>query len=389
MIRYGVQEEIDAYFEHPGLNQSYLKDLLRGVDYIGEDEKKMFYEEKGHFIIGNGVDITITQGGEYYKKKTHVMSENKPSAAIMSIVQMVFEVAVLDGLAPESEIVDYSEFILESCDAHVYYMNRKPETRINGIVTEGREYFKELQESAGKQLVSQRENTIINNSVMGLRTGSFTAKYFQDSPDVDIFFQVPIYFTYNGEVCKCLIDMLRVDRKHRILSSYDIKTTGGPVKYFPSSVGARGYNIQGSFYLTGLKQLADKNDFSEAVSTPIIELGDISGYMVHPFRFLVETTTFTENKMTGEIVYHQGNPLIFKLSHEQIKIGQFGRPALNIKGSVDEDMDYPGTIREIHYIKYKEIRGFDQAIMLHRWHKNQGFEFDKEVMESMGEILIE
>jgi hypothetical protein len=91
MIRYGNPQEVEEYFADGSVNQSYLKNLIKGVDHLGKDEKTMYYEEKGHFIIGSAVDVWLTQGVANYNAQYFTAGEKKPSPTMMSITQMIFD----------------------------------------------------------------------------------------------------------------------------------------------------------------------------------------------------------------------------------------------------------------------------------------------------------
>ena len=69
-----MESRIQDYREHPGLNQSLLKALLKGgvkafKAQQQQDNTDLFYEEKSHIIYGNGVDTLITMGEEYFHQK--------------------------------------------------------------------------------------------------------------------------------------------------------------------------------------------------------------------------------------------------------------------------------------------------------------------------------
>jgi hypothetical protein len=397
MIRQGLQEEIDEYFGSGRLNQSKLKNIIKGVSYLEKDEKKLYYEEKGHFIIGSAVDTILSQGDLAFERQYHPSLVKKPSDAIKSIVQWVFDNYEVPGV---QELQYLERYILDACDYHAYQKNWKEETRINKIILEGSSYFSDLIQSKGKQVISKIENDIIDNIVMSFRSHKFTAEYFKDEKDVDIFYQVPIYFTYMGEDCKALLDMIIIDRYNEVIYPIDFKTTGGNVLSFPGAVKSLRYDIQAAFYTEALLSLTAPNKENPAGLSRAGELlfPKLKGYKIYPFQFMVETTGFTVDKITGEVNYHQGSPLMFTLSEEQRKIGKFGRPELNLMGSTHDDREtyrfLAGTDEQstekvyLHEIKYAKIAGFIDGIGLFKWYEENGYEFDKEVIENNGNIII-
>jgi hypothetical protein len=97
---------------------------------------------------------------------------------------------------------------------------------------------------------------------------------------------------------------------------------------------------------------------------------------------MVETTGFKENKMTGEVNYYQGNPLMYTLSEEQIRLGKYGRPELFY---VMNDLEgNPAS----HELQSRAILGFKDTLKLAIWHTMNGFEIDRNVVEAKGDILI-
>ena len=385
MIRLGLQEEVDRYFESGKASQSFLKALCKGVAYAKRPEKTMYYEEKGNLLIGSAIDDLLSMGTEAFNVKYFVASKDKPSDAIMSIVQMIFDKVVeQQGQVPQENIHSFANEVLEALDYHKYQTRWKEETRINKGMELGYAYFEELKEAYGKQILSPIEYEIVSNIRMSWTTHKHTTSYF-NNPDVHIFFQVPIYFTYLNVDCKALLDMVIVDTKAQTIQPIDFKTMAGSVMDFPKSVKRFGYNFQGAFYTEALKQLrADKVDRVTLAST-IEELEELieEDMEILPFKFMVETTDFKENKITGEIQYMQGSPLMYTLSDEQMTIGKYGRPELLQSIASTQIADY-----NTYPIKHRPILGFNDGIDLYVWHTNNGFDLDKKVIEANGDLLI-
>jgi hypothetical protein len=378
MIRYGNPQEVEEYFADGSVSQSYLKLLIKGVDYLERDEKKLYYEEKGHFVIGSAVDVWLTQGKENYDLQFFSFEGKKPSDTIMSIVQQVFDSACFDDNAPEGDIHQYVAYTLEAIMVHAYQPNWKEETRVNKIMEGGFEYFEQLKLAYGKQILSSIETTLVQNIVMSLETGKYTNKYFKSASHIDIYHQVPIYFTFGGVLCKALLDKVFIDRETQIIFPIDIKTMGANTVEFPYAVKSRGYNIQASFYTEALYALR------VGQATCPVDMNINENYSVADFIFLVETTVHKTNAITGETRYNTGKPISFILSPNQLNLGKFGRPALLVTGITPKY-----ALKSQELIHHKPIKGFIDALALYVWHQENGFEYDKETVESDGLILIE
>ena len=389
MIRLGTQKEVDEYFERSELSQSFLKALRQGVSFTKRDEKTMYYEEKGHLLIGSGVDDKISMGNEAFLEKYHIGSEDKPSDAVMSMIQMIFDELVNQlGQQEAAVLIDYTlhdlrDGILVAADHHKYQLRWKEETRINKIAEAGYEYFEELKKAYGKQILEPLEVDIIETIERSWRTNPYTAKYFNhQGPNTHIFYQVPIYFEFMNVDCKCLLDIVIVDTEKMTIQPVDMKTMAENTITFPKSVARFGYNFQGAFYTEGLKQLVALPGSTDTVQ----ELKDIvnEDFEVLPFKFMVETTEVKINKLTEEKQFMQGSPLMYTLSEEQIILGKHGRPEMF---STCTTQDTPENI-QVDYIKHREILGFTQAIDLAIWHSQNGWDVDKKVVEANGDILI-
>lgn len=378
MIRYGNPQEVEEYFADDSINQSYLKELIKGVEYLGKKESVLYYEEKGHFKIGSAVDVWLTQGTINFNKQYYVSEGQKPSDAIISMVHMVFDNNVINEIPTGGALMEFRSDILDALDFHKYQSRWKEETRIQRVIDEGSSYFEELKEAHGKTILTNTESTIIHNIVMSLQSSKHTNKYFKDSPTVDIFYQLPVYFTYQEMSCKALLDMVIIDHENKQVFPIDIKTMGDFTRHFPWAVKGRGYNFQAAFYTEALMQLKLSNGGT------IKGFPDISEYEIMPFKFIVETTKFWKNTLTDETTYYQGKPLVYKLSRRQMRIGKFGRPELTVPTIMTRSL-----ISETYPTYQKEVIGFKGALELHTWHLENGFEQDREVVVNNGVLLIE
>jgi len=145
-----------------------------------------------------------------------------------------------------------------------------------------------------------------------------TASFFVDDGEVDIVYQLPIFFAYKGVNCKALLDMVRVNHKLKSITSLDLKTTSGPILHFPNSVLSFRYDLQAAFYKEALSSVEGKAVLSNIIGR------DISDYSLSAFGFIAESTV------------SMGCPMAFPLSHELELEGKYGRtntpPTPNILG---------------------------------------------------------
>ena len=352
---------VEDYYTNPAISQSQLK-LLLGPDpsiFNTIQEPDLYFEEKKHFLIGDGVDIQLTQSLEAFNEKFHVSNiQNKPSDTIKSIVNQVYDLVKeeVGPLADKGLLRDHTSKIIDSCNDHNYQPNWKTETRV-AKVGESWEYWEDLKAAEGKQVLSQEENDLISQIVMSIRTNPTTSKYFETSKDVEILDQLAIYFSYCGIDCKALLDRVVVDHKNKTIQPIDFKTMGDQTIYFPKSLRQRRYDIQAAFYTEALKS---KKEYET--------------YEILPFKFIVESTV------------NPGNPLVFTCSSELLRIGQFGAPKTDIYGKISSSgYDH---MSEYKSISTSEIKGFHQLIEDYKWYLENGFEKKREIVEAQGEFQI-
>tara|TARA_R110002096_G_scaffold126982_3_gene274373 strand:- start:31393 stop:32463 length:1071 start_codon:yes stop_codon:yes gene_type:complete len=349
MIHRSNREVEKAYRNAEDASQSRLKLIMGGVGlYNNTEPEEKYYSEKQHFILGNGVDTIITMGKEVFKKEYYVSTlENKPSASIMSIVQEVYDIE--SEKMPHLSPLDFSdergkEVILEVSGKQEFQKNWKPETKYNKIIEQGQDYWNDLIASKGRQILSLEQYETIVNITASIFFSPYTAKYFEDSKDVDIYYQIPLHFKYDID-CKALLDMVIINHRDKTIQPIDIKTMGDYTMNFPIAFFRRRYDIQAAFY-------------TEAVirSNRFIEY---SKYNVLPFKFIVESTV------------EQGNPLVYTCTDEILDRGKYGVPSKKIEG---------------HVLRGRE--GFIHGIKLYKWHLENGFEQDKVVVENEGNLLL-
>ena len=347
---------VEDYYTNPAISQSQLK-LLLGPDpsiFNTIQEPDLYFEEKKHFLIGDGVDIQLTQSLEAFNEKFHVSNiQNKPSDTIKSIVNQVYDLVKeeVGSLADKGLLRDHTSKIIDSCNDHNYQPNWKTETRVAKVV-EAWEYWEDLKLAEGKTVLSSEENDLISQIVMSIRTSPNTSKYFQTSKDVEVLYQLAIYFPCQGVDCKALLDMVVIDHKEKTIQPIDFKTMGDQTIYFPKSLRQRRYDIQAAFYNEALKSKH-------------------SAYEILPFKFIVESTT------------NPGNPLVFTCNQELLEIGKSGRSAYILC-----DKSYVSDEYTV-YMKFDKIKGFHQLIEDYKWYMEKDFETKREIVESQGEFQLD
>lgn len=323
ILKITPQAEIDTYFESTALSQSSLKKLLGGIGpylAVGKEDKSLYYEEKGSFIIGSAVDMILTGEEGEFKKKYHISNlDKKPSDAEMSIMNMFFDdVLKLNPDGKLGTINDYPGSLDYAIKSSEWYGGAPGEKRTIGLISRCEPYFADLKASIGKQILSASEDKLIKDIVLSLKSNSVTGPYFNrreilnDPYNKTVYTQLPIYFNYRGVYCKALLDMLIVVKdendKVKLVIPIDLKTMMGSTLKFLSSVKSWRYDIQAAWYTEAL--LSDNSSFE-------LE-GQITKENIQGFTFIVESNTYP------------GQPLIYQMEQDMLDIGKHGLKELSV-----------------------------------------------------------
>lgn len=354
MIYIGSEEQVKQYREADALNQSTLKELDAGLEgflaYLEKKKKEALEPEKEHFLIGGAVDTILTGEDGEFERIYHVSNAAKPTESILNVVNRLFERH--GGERPLSEM---TEEILTVCDEESYQTKWKPDTRVNKIILLGEMYYVDLAASNGKKVLSKEQGELVKTIVDNLRHNPRTADYFNreffaSQSTVDIYYQLPLYFTFNGMKCKALMDILIIenlpDGTKKVLP-IDLKTRFGYTINFPTSIRQRRYDLQAAWYHQAL--------LDPDVKSPL-PLPKISPEEIAPFEFVVESTT------------SPGRPLVFTLTADYLNIGRFG-------------------VLDTYTQKFK-VKGFQHYVEDYIYHSETGWVEDAVVAKNNGRLTV-
>jgi hypothetical protein len=373
-----TQEEVEQYYQDPGLNQSKLKLLSGNLSDFNKD----FDSSAEHFLIGSAVDILLTSTEEEFNKKYYVSKIDKtPSEAVVEILKLAYhnltedyvkDLEVIQGQEQNNvpSFVDWLGPVEEYADQHgTYFINAanllgwQPrwgvEAKLNNLLKEeSLLYFVDLCYSTGKTIMSATQKKTIDDIVASLKTNPRTSSYFnreffENLPEeVTVYYQFPIYFEYEGIKCKALLDILIVekDKEGKILkiTPIDVKTMHGNTYYFLSSLKTRRYDIQAAWYTLGL-----------------LDYFAVPEELISPFRFVVESST------------NPGKPLVYELDSTLLELGLNGRQAIKL---VDTNLFCKESLPTTT-ISY-EILGIKQLLEKYKYHSENGFFIEKEIQEA-------
>lgn len=355
------QKEVNEYYEKELVNQSLLKGLLGGMDKFIDDKDKVtaYYQEKKHFVLGSAIDDILTGEEGLFEKLYYVSElEEKPSEIIISIVQMYY-----DTIKGEKTTDEEREEILFDCiKKHGWYENWKRETRVNKVREQGGKYLQELINSEGKQILSMKENAVVESVVESLKKNSsysylFNRELLQEDNNIEVYYQYPIYFEINDIDCKALLDFLIIKRneegKITEIKIIDLKTTSGFTSKFHNSFTSFRYDIQAAFYINAV---VEKFNIKEEDSIKL------------DFVFLVESTT------------SPGKPLAYKISDEVILTGALGIPTITYNYSDDSIGEIPIKVKS-------SIKGFYDLLKEYDFYRKNGWKIDMEIEKNLNDSM--
>lgn len=365
------QEQIDDYFERPEVNQSSLKDLKDGLgSFLAAIAKKQKDKEENkptpdYFLIGGAVDCLLTgEEGEFEQQYYVSRLEKKPSDVEMAIVESVFHelegAEVLDQVNWEDcyDAILAAANSVRNGDKIGWQNNWKDDTRVSKLILAGADYFEDLKNSSGMKILSSEMADKIHSIVKSLSTNPRTKKYFDrelqaQQEFMDFYYQLPIYFTYNGIDCKALMDLVVVhkDENGNIIKiePIDLKTMSGNTLQFIGKIKQHRYDIQAAWYTKALS-----------------EYFDCQPDAIAPFKFVVESTTSI------------GTPLVFEISKETLLHGEKGAEA-GMFNSADSG-------RQLYYPR---VKGYEQLMKEYAYYAEQGFKQDVTLVENPEVINID
>jgi hypothetical protein len=332
---------MSEYFNVEAISYSTLRNLSIGPAYhkfIQEQDS----EEKEHFIIGGGVDILLTEPEkfwDYYALEFQEICEKVPTPQIRD-----YSYYILNGKSEEEAYKEVG-FKRDSLDAVREKFNNEAKEWFNWMKNK-LDYDESVK---NKQILTNTQYSLITKIVESLKTNQFTSKYFNTSFDgsEEVFNQLEIYWEVNGQKCKSKLDKVVVNHKNKTIQPIDIKTTGKSTFSFSLSALSYRYDIQTSFYTSGLYWLINKSNDTY--------WSKIKDYQILPFIFIVESTKTP------------GLPLIYKVTDTFLAQG--------MEGFMKDGKYYKGWVELLNeYVWYKE---------------NNSWTYDKQIIENEGVVKLE
>jgi len=255
-LKISTKEEIQEYFDSPYLSQSELKmylgtreEILHRMNKKRELKRILFADEAQHNLIGTAVDIKLTGTENMFDDLFYVTTVEKPSELVSSIIKNAILIAK-ENNKTLTYLNNLQNEIITACNNHKYQPNWKDETKIESIC-EYYDYFNDLIVSDSKHVITIKDlnliDTLVNNFIDQFEY-IFNRESIDNNPNIEIYYQKPIYFKFKDQDCKALIDILIHNKITNEITIIDIKTTSDLTSEFVKSYYKFGYNYQMAFY---------------------------------------------------------------------------------------------------------------------------------------------
>lgn len=170
--------------------------------------------------------------------------------------------------------------------------------------------------------------------------------------EIEILYQVPIYFEDRGIRCKALLDIVVINHALRTITPIDLKTTGRSVYQFKSSLLKFSYFLQAAHYQCAIRTYLER---PELASSPVLDSLDLdSSYQLENMRFLVVPSDSSE-------------PVeMFIMSDDDLYKSRYGG-----------------------FINGRSVQGTAELIDAFKWHlQNDEWEYSVRYLKSKGETQI-
>lgn len=242
-LAWNVTEE--EYRADPAVSYSSLATFERdGAKAIPTLKEKKTSEA---LRFGSLVDTMMTEPEEL-DNKFLIADISKTSEAVLSIVNKIYE--GFDKSHNSLAAIDRNTILMYIKDAN-YYNNWKDDTRIDKIISEGKDYFSLLGLAGNKMLIAQQDFDQATLCVETLKMHPFTSKYFTEdffAQSMEYHYQLKFKYKDNSVDVRCMFDRMIVDHVNKTIQPIDLKTTGKNEEEFEASFLSWSYWIQANMY---------------------------------------------------------------------------------------------------------------------------------------------
>lgn len=256
------------YRNFPGFSQSILKGLADDGPSSLLDKKEI---KSIALEFGSLVDIIITDP----ENRDNIFYTNpieKPTASLLVLA---------DELLKDHYALDYTyeqitdkEYVIEKIKNLGLWSKSKDDNLLSKFDNDlFYTYIYSVIDAEGKIICTPTLVEAAEHCADVLLTHSYTKELFNETDDIEVLKQVPVFYKFNGEEGKGKIDLLRIDHKKKLISIYDIKTGSELPSNFENSFYFFKYYLQVISYILGVQYMIET-------------IPELKEYSIDKFRFI-------------------------------------------------------------------------------------------------------
>lgn len=304
---YDISWKVDeqTYRDDPALSYSTLAKYERsGFNGLSTLFDKI---DSPSLTFGSAVDALITGGEKEFNDKFIVASFPAISDTLESIVKDLF--AEFHITHPTLSSIPDIEIIGKAANYN-YQNNWKPETRAKVIKEKCADYYNLLFLAQDKTLLEDTVYSQVLSCVDALKTSDATKWFFAPNDlfdnTIERFYQPKFKATFNNVEYRCMMDLVVVDHKNKIIYPVDLKTSSHKEWDFPKSFLQWNYQIQARLYYRILKDNLERDDY-------------FKDFKIEPYRFIVvNKETLTPLVWKLNLTYKDGDISFINSSNEKV-----------------------------------------------------------------------
>jgi len=237
-------EDLKNYRDTEALSQSFLKLVL--ANNVNKKFKPTIQMD-----IGSYLDSLLTTP-DFTDDLFQVGLAKRPSDAIKGFIDALWQEQE-EVVSVDLNVEGYKNRVIEFARASSYQPKWGDDAIWNSIIKDGQGYWEEIISSQGKVLITQEEFENCQNIAQLTCSSFITGKYFQEQENIDKYYQLPLYWTYEGLSCKGLLDILIFEKETKTIYIVDIKSTGvGTLKEWFNVCRSKNYPFQFAWYKEGV-----------------------------------------------------------------------------------------------------------------------------------------
>jgi hypothetical protein len=269
---------------------------------------------------------------KHFSNLYYIYDGAKPTATLGKLVNIITET---------KKKIPTKKQILEIIKKNSFWSNIVNEETLFSKFDEKQfwDYLKAFYNSKDKIIVGTDDYSKAQDLVHILLTHPYSKDLFTEQDHIQMLYQYPINFTYNGFIIRGILDFIRIDSKNKTVQLIDLKTGKDDPENFTTSFIKLRYDLQEAVYTLAFKSICKKLK--------------LKGYTLLPFQFLY-------------ISRYENTPIIYEVPEKWHVAAKKG-----------------------YILNGRHIKGLYELIDDIKWHwDNKVFDKSKILYESKGKLIL-